>query len=153
MEEDVAILGLEQLEEESAAAAAVRGPALVKSLGLLGHVPAEGQRRRLAWAWPRTLGDGIGAGVEKGRGRERSGWRGLGLVHVHPERGLQPVDRVAEGGDHLRRVRAGAWAGAVAGARARARAQAQAQARAWARAWAKLGARVRAEATLARPWP
>ena len=79
MEEDVAILGLEQLEEESAAAAAVRGPALVKSLGLLGHVPAEGQRRRLAWAWPRTLGDGIGAGVEKGRGRERSGWRGLGL--------------------------------------------------------------------------
>jgi len=77
----------------------------------------------------------------------------LRVVHVHPERGLQPVDRVAEGGDHLRRVRAGAWAGAVAGARARARAQAQAQARAWARAWAKLGARVRAEATLARPWP
>mmetsp|Transcript_31787 Transcript_31787/g.75087 ORF Transcript_31787/g.75087 Transcript_31787/m.75087 type:complete len:254 (-) Transcript_31787:163-924(-) len=74
MEEDVAILGLEQLEEESAAAAAVRGPALVKSLGLLGHVRMQPRRAHSIF---------------------------LRVVHVHPERGLQPVDRVAEGGDHL----------------------------------------------------
>ena len=70
VEEDVAILRLEQLEQESAAAAAMRGPALVKGLGLLSHVPAEGRRRRLAWALASTFGR-----WERGRVREGSGWR------------------------------------------------------------------------------
>jgi len=82
--------------------------------------------------------------VEKGRGEEvgvETTWGGLVLLgrarmqprradsiflrvmHVHPEGGLQPVDGVAEGGDHLGRVRAGA--------RAQARSEAQARARVW----------------------
>ena len=93
VEEDVAVLLLEELEEVRAPPAAVRGAALVVRLGLLGDVLVQPRRARAVL---------------------------LRVVRVRPERRLEPVDRVAQRGCPLRRrARASPPAGRSATAEAR----------------------------------
>ena len=74
VEEDVAVLLLEELEEVRAPPAAVRGAALVVRLGLLGDVLVQPRRARAVL---------------------------LRVVRVRPERRLEPVDGVAQRAHHL----------------------------------------------------